>query len=149
MANGFRLQQVLDHKRRLEEAKTLELATLTAEQRSCQAQLERLREQEEVQLAALQEVAKASAVDPARLDAALAYLDSIEGSIARQMALAASLQEKVLESRDELVAILKEKQLLEKLQSQQETSERGEAQRREGNESDDLTSRRFLHEGNA
>jgi flagellar export protein FliJ len=144
MGAPFRLQQVLEHKRRLEEAKTLELATLTAEQRRCRADLDALREKEEAQLAALQEIAKAGAVDPARLDAALAYLDNLEGSISRQAELADALEAKVLESRDELVGILKEKQMLERLQEEHAETARGDAQRREGAESDDLATRRFL-----
>jgi len=50
MVGTFRLQQVLDHKRRQEEAKTLELATLTAEQRRTNDDLRTLRDKEEAQL---------------------------------------------------------------------------------------------------
>ncbi len=84
MAGKFRLQQVLDLKRRQEEEKTLELATLTAEQRRCELALRELREKEEEQLQALQDVARSRAIDPSRLDAALTYLDALEDSIARQ-----------------------------------------------------------------
>jgi flagellar export protein FliJ len=149
MAGKFRLQQVLDHKRRQEEEKTLELATLTAEQRRSESELRQLRDKEEAQLQALQDIARVGAIDPSRLDSALWYLDAIEGSISRQLELVASLEEKVLESRDALIAILKEKQLLEKLEERQASAAREVEQRLEGNQLDEIAAQRFLRRGGA
>jgi flagellar export protein FliJ len=144
MAATFRLQQVLDHKRRQEEEKTLELATLTAEHHRSETELRQLREKEEAQLQALQDVARARAIDPSRLDAALSYLDALEGSISRQVELVQSIEERVLESRGGLVEILKEKQLLEKLEQQQAAEARGVERRHEGNQLDEIAAQRFL-----
>ena len=149
MAGKFRLQQVLDHKRRQEEEKTLELATLTAEQHRSESELRALRDKEEAQLQALQDIARVGAIDPSRLDSALWYLDSIEGSISRQLELVASLEEKVLESRDALISILKEKQLLEKLEERQASAAREVEPRREGNQLDEIAAQRFIRRGSA
>lgn len=142
MVGTFRLQQVLDHKRRQEEAKTLELATLAAEQRRSQDELRGLREKEGAQLHALQEIARCGAIDPTRLDAALGYLDAIESSIARQAEFVRSIEERVLEGRGELIAILKEKQLLEKLEHQHATDQRAAEHRRENGEFDEIAAQR-------
>jgi flagellar export protein FliJ len=144
---AFRLQQVLEHKRRQEEAKTLELATLSAEQRRSHDDLRGLRDKEEAQLHALQESARAGAIDPRRLDSALGYLDSIEASIARQSELVSELAERVLEGRGELIAILKEKQLLEKLEQQHAADQRGVANRRENGQFDEIAAQRYIRRG--
>ena len=144
MAGTFRLQQVLDHKRRQEEAKTLELATLTAEQRRTNDDLRTLRDKEEAQLHSLQLVARAGAIDPSRLDAALGYLDVLEASITRQTEIVTAIEERVLEGRGELIAILKEKQLLEKLEQQHATERRGVENRRENGQFDELAAQRYI-----
>lgn len=141
---AFRLQQVLDHKRRQEEAKTLQLATLTAEQRRTRDDLLALREKEEAQLHSLQEIARTGAIDPSRLDAALGYLDSIEASISRQTELVYELEGRVLEGRGELISILKEKLLLEKLEQQHSAERRSAESRRENGEFDEIAAQRYI-----
>ena len=144
MSGKFRLQQVLDHKRRQEEEKTLELATLTAEQRRSEDTLRILREKEEAQLIALQQVARAGAIDPTHLDAALGYLDAIEGSISKQTELVALIEGRVLESRDALIEILKEKQLLEKLEQQHAAEQQAAETHRENGRLDDIAAQRYI-----
>ena len=142
MAGTFRLQQVLEHKRGQEEAKTLELATLAAEHRRTQDDLRALREKQVAQLRALQG-AKAGAIDPSGLEAALGYLDAIEGWIVRQTELVTAIEDRVLGCRGELIAILKEKQLLEKLEHQHATEQRGAETRRENGQIDEIAAQRF------
>ncbi|MQA00595.1 MAG: flagellar export protein FliJ [Dehalococcoidia bacterium] len=145
MARGpFRLQQVLDHKRREEEAKTLELASLAAEQRRLEDDLHRLREQEEQQLASLSAVGQTGAIDASRVDRALSYLDAIEASISKQLAHVAALESRVSASREALVGILKEKQLLERLREQHAGEAREAQQRRETDQSDEMASQRHI-----
>src|SRR5690606_18927246 len=140
----FRLQQVLDHKRREEEAKTLELASLTAEQRRLEDDLRRLREQEEQHLAALSAVSQTGAIDPSRVDRALTYLDAIEASIGEQLSHVAALESRVAASREALVGILKEKQLLERLREQHAGEAREAQQRRDTDQSDEMASQRYF-----
>lgn len=144
MAGTFRLQQVLDHKRRQEEAKTLELATLNAEQRRTRDDLLTLREKEEAQLHSLQEIARAGALDPSRLEAALGYLDAIEASITRQTELVQALDGRVVEGRGELISILKEKQLLEKLEHQHAAEQRSVAARHANGQLDEIATQRYI-----
>jgi flagellar export protein FliJ len=143
MPAKFRLQQVLEHKRQQEEAQTLELAALAAEQRHMHDQLRTLRDKEEAQLQSMQDVARTGAINPAHFEQALVYLDAIEDSILQQLALIVCLDEKVLESRDVLISILKEKQLLEKLSSQHVEDVRLADRRSEGNQLDEIAGQRF------
>jgi flagellar export protein FliJ len=143
MPAKFRLQQVLEHKRQQEEEQTLELAALAAEQRVMQNQLRALRDKEEAQLVAMQEVARTGAINPGHFNQALLYLDAIEDAILQQLALIVCLDEKVLESRDVLIGILKEKQLLEKLHTQHVEDVRLADRRREGNQLDEIAGQRF------
>ncbi len=118
-SNEFRLEQVLRHTLRQEEQKQLELRTLTEEERRLHEQLAQLREQAEQQLHALSERSRDRSIDPAELDATFAYLSAIEGSIGEQLDVMADVESKVLDSRDQLIEILKEKQSLENLKQRQ------------------------------
>ncbi len=143
-SNKFRLEQVLRHTLRQEEQKQLELRTLTEEERRLHEQLAQLREKEDQQLRALSERSQGRSIDLAELDATLAYLAAIEGSIGEQLDVVADVESKVLDSREQLIEILKEKQSLENLKQRQLDAAASEAGRRESREMDDMTSARFV-----
>ena len=56
----------------------------------------------------------------------------------------ADVESKVLDSREQLIEILKEKQMLEKLKQRQLDAAASEADRRASKEMDDITSARFV-----
>lgn len=143
-SNEFRLEQVLRHTLRQEEQKQLELRTLTEEERRLHQQLAQLREKEDQQLRALSERSRGRSIDLAELDATLAYLSAIEGSIGEQLDVVADVESKVLDSREQLIEILREKQSLENLKQRQLDAAASEANRRESKEMDDMTSARFV-----
>ncbi len=143
-SNKFRLEQVLRHTLRQEEQKQQELRTLTEEERRLQEQLAQLREKEDQQLRTLSERSRDRSIDLAELDATLAYLSAIEGSIGEQLDVVADVESKVLDSREQLIEILKEKQSLENLKQRQLDAASSEADRRESKEMDDITSARFV-----
>ena len=143
-SNKFRLEQVLRHTLRQEEQKQLELRTLTEEERRLHEQLAQLREKEDQQLRTLSERSRDRSIDLAELDATLAYLSAIEGSIGEQLDVVADVESKVLDSREQLIEILKEKQSLENLKQRQLDAAASEADRRESREMDDNTSARFV-----
>ena len=143
-SNEFRLEQVLRHTLRQEEQKQLELRTLTEEERRLLEQLAQLREKEHQQLRTLSERGRERSIDPAELGATLAYLSAIEGSIDEQLDVVADVESKVLDSREQLIEILKEKQSLENLKQRQLDEAASEADRRASREMDDITSARFV-----
>ncbi len=143
-SNEFRLEQVLRHTLRQEEQKQLQLRTLTEEERRLREQLAQLREKEDQQLRALSGRSRGRSIDLAELDATLAYLSAIEGSIGEQLDVVADVESKVLDSREQLIEILREKQSLENLKQRQLDAAASEADRRESKEMDDMTSARFV-----
>jgi flagellar export protein FliJ len=144
MTRGFQLDQVLEHARRREEQQQLHLKTLADEERRLRGQLEALRDKAATQARLLSERARVGAINPAELSAALGYLDALSASIAGQQGLVASCAARVLETREQLVAILQEKQSLETLKRKHDEAERRDASRLEAKALDDLTSTRFV-----
>lgn len=142
-APEFRLEEVLRRARQQEEQKQLELKTLTDEQRRLNERLAGLHEKEEHQLRTMAARYRAGGIEPAEIDAALTYLSSIELSITDHLDVAAGVQARVLESRDQLIEILREKQSLQNLKRRHQDAAAIEDGRREAKADDDMTSVRF------
>lgn len=139
----FRLGQVLRLKRRQEEQKQLELMTLSEEEQRLRSQLDSLQAKEEQQLRSISDVRNNGALDPAELAASIAYLDSVGEAIGEQLGLVASLEQRVLDSREQLLSILTEKRSLETLERKQAEAAAREASRREAKTVDDIYGARF------
>ena len=139
----FRLQQVLEHRRQVEQQKQQELAGLARQRSLADEAMQLLQRQAAEVQRALGEQAERY-VDVAKLQATRSYLEAVEGSIARQRATVDGIEEQVLQSRDELVEILKEKNMLEQLESKHAAGLAADRDRRESRETDDLTSARFV-----
>ncbi len=142
-SDEFRLEQVLNHARRQEEQKQLELKVLSEEERRLRDQLLQLRDQEQQQLSAIAGRDREGVIEPTEIDAALLYLSSIVGSITDHLDVVAAVEARVLESRDQLVEILREKQSLEKLKRRQAAEAALRENCREAKDADDMTSARF------
>ena len=97
------LDSVLRLKQREEERKTIELATIAKEERGTRDALQLLHEKHHAQLRQLAEAA-ARSIDPMRLEASRAYLYSLDGSIDLQRTHLVAVEQRVLESKDELRA---------------------------------------------
>ena len=143
MARPFRLQSLLEHKRQQEEQQTLALASLDAQYRAVREALEALRLEEEQQLVQIATLAQGGRLDAEQYRTAISYLDRLEGSIAQQTEALTEAEERVLESRDALVGILKEKRSLERLREKHATEATLEEGRREAGRVDDITSARY------
>ena len=142
MSEEFRLGQVLGHTRLKEEAQAVELSALDAEYRAALAALAALHEQEAAQLEGLAEATRTGALDPAATEAARNYLAHLETSIERQQRLVAAIAERVESSRAELLAIAREKRLLEKLEERHDDEIAAATARRERAASDELSAQR-------
>jgi flagellar protein FliJ len=140
---GFRLGQVLELKRRLEDEKQLELRALLAEEHAIRAAIQDLRQQIEVHVAAMGERARGGAVDAADLEAGVLFLERLEATVEERHADLEASAERVAACRAELVTALQERRALEMLQARQEAEARREADRREAREVDDLVAARY------
>lgn len=146
MAKPFRLQALLEHKQQQEEQSMRALAERESERRRACDTLEILREAEETQLRHLEDLARAARFDPEISRDATSYLGRIEQSIAAQREVIAEAEARVLESRDALVEILKEKRALERLREQFLETTAREAGRREAVASDEISTARYTRQ---
>ena len=142
MTESFRLGQVLNHARLKEEAQATTLSALDAEYRRAATALEQLREQESAQLEALAEATRTGALDPASTEAARHYLARLEQSITEQIAHVAEVEARVEAERAELLAIAREKRLLERLEERHDQTVAADTARRENARSDELSGQR-------
>ena len=117
--------------------------TAATEERRLREQIARLREQEQAQLRTLSEGARAGEIPPRQQAQALQYLNRIGGSIDSQPDVMAEVQAHVLEAREALITVLREKRTLEKLKQNQLAEQASERARREATATDEITAARF------
>lgn len=143
MPRPFRLQALLDQKRRLEEQAMLALGALEAELRRATEALQFLYEAQDTQLRHLGDLARSDRFDPAISADATAYLERIERSIVAQGEVIAETEARVADSRAALMDVLKEKRALERLREQHLDQIAREEGRREARDADDMTTARY------
>ena len=143
----FRLEQVLDLRRRAEEQQQLALHVRIEEEAQARADLEALVAAREAQVAALTAQRRSGPVDPAMLEATLGYVESVEDAIQQQHGLIAAAGERIERQRESLVAAMRDRQALEQLRDQHVTAAHREADRKEAKEVDDIVSARFARRG--
>jgi flagellar FliJ protein len=141
---GFRLGQVLELKRRVEDQKQLALRTLLAEEQALQAMLQRLHAQIEGHVASMA-APKRGAVDAAELEDGTLYLEHLEALAEQRRADLEERAQRVAACRAELVTALQERRALEMLQARQDAEARQEAARLEARAVDDIVSARYAH----
>lgn len=139
----FRLQALLDQKRRLEEQAMLALGALEGELHRATEALQFLHEAQETQLRHLDDLARSDRFDPTISADATAYLERIERSIVAQGQVIAETEVRVAEGRDALMEVLKEKRALERLREQHLETVAREEGRREAREADDISTARY------
>ena len=142
-AHGFRLGQVLEHKRRIEEQRQLELQRVVAEQERLSAELRSLQHQLESQIANPSQGWQRAPVNAGKLEAASRYATRLQSLIDQQHALLDEATREVVERRSALMLALQERRSLELLQERQEAAARMEEQRREERVVDELNTARF------
>ena len=143
-ARTFRLQQVLEYRQQVEELKNQELAVLAQQRQIAEEALQLLHRQAEEQRDTLARQDAAGRLDPARRQRSLAYIEHVETVIVSQRDVCAALEERVQESRAQLVEVKKDTRMLERLRERRLAEIAREADRRATAEADDLTSQRFI-----
>jgi flagellar FliJ protein len=145
-SRGFRLGQVLEHRRRIEEQKQLALRVLLAEEQAVRASLQELHARVEAHVSTVSSRAHGEVIDASAMDDAERYLEQMEALIELRRADLDAAAEQVAAARAELVTALQERRALEMLQARQEAEARREAALREAREVDDITSARYTIE---
>ena len=140
---GFRLGQVLGHKRRLEEQRQLELQQLLAADERIRIEMEELHARIETQMGDVAERVRSGSVDATELEAASRYVARLERLVAQQQALMDDSAAQVAQGREALILALQERRALELLQERQDSAARVETDRREERAVDDINSARF------
>ncbi|MEX2446435.1 MAG: flagellar export protein FliJ [Dehalococcoidia bacterium] len=143
MTRHFRLQSVLEHKQQQEQQQARALSALEVACARTRAALDALRSEEEEQLGRIADIARGGPLDPEAYRTATSYLGSIEGSIAEQRTALTEAEERAVEGRDALLAILKEKRSLERLRERQGAEADRDDARREASRVDEFTSARY------
>lgn len=140
---GFRLGQVLEHKRRIEEQRQIELQRALAEQERIALELDELQYRLDAQIANYSHQSQYGAVNAAELEAASRYAARLQALIEQQRSLLEESKSEAAERRSALMLALQERRSLEMLQERQEAAVRLEEQRREERVIDDLNTARF------
>ncbi len=140
---GFRLGQVLEHKRRVEEQRQVELQRALTEQERLTLELQDLQHRLDAQIGDYSHRSRLGAVNAAELEAASRYAARLQSLINQQRALLDETRAEVIERRSDLMLALQERRSLEKLQERQAAAARIEEQRREERVVDDLNTARF------
>ncbi|MBT5774102.1 MAG: flagellar export protein FliJ [Dehalococcoidia bacterium] len=142
MSDAFRLQQLLDLRRRAEEEKAISLATAEAEHQHLQFALQMLLPQEAAQLASMASAGSTGSLDPVNVEATRLYLEHLEGSIQRQHEQMAEVSVRVNAQRAELIEATREKRLLERLEERHDETVATEASRLENAQTDEIAAQR-------
>ncbi|TAK79392.1 MAG: flagellar export protein FliJ [Dehalococcoidia bacterium] len=142
MAHPFRLQRLLDYRRRLEDGQALALAEATAEEcrvRNAIAMLERQREE---QTAALGTLLGGGVFGAEEYSRRAAFLDAAARALEVEAEALKAAAAHVVESRQALVEALKDRRVLERLRDRQAEAAGVEDGRREARETDDMVTAR-------
>lgn len=143
-ARGFRLQQVLDHKARLEELQEQELAVLAQQRHAAEDALRLLQQQAEEQRVTLAARDATGRLDLGQRYTAFAYIEHVELAIRAQRDQCSALEARVLASRAALVEVRKETRMLERLRERHAAEAAVEADRREAAETDEMNAQRYV-----
>jgi flagellar protein FliJ len=134
----FRLQTVLDHKKRLEELAQVEHARAQAAQVREEGALQSLTDAESNGFAELERQRHTGRLDIESLQLGMAYLDALKVQIQRQEQVVHRVRRATAARRDQLVAAVQERKTLERLREKQHQEFLAEEARREATALDDL-----------
>ncbi len=134
----FRLQPVLEHKRRLEELAQTELAQAQAVQQREEAALEHLHERTRRAIDDLERQRFTGPLDIAALQLGMRYLDVLKGQIDRQRQVVERVREQAEAKRQLLIGYMQQRKVLERVRERQREAFLLEQQRSEARQIDEL-----------
>ena len=134
----FRLQPVLEHKRRLEELAQIEHARAQAAQHREELALSQLNDAETDAVAELERQRFIGRLDIETLQLGMGYLEVLKTQIQRQVQVVERVQRQTETKRDQLIGFMQEKKALEKLRQRQLDAFIVEQNRVEAREMDEM-----------
>lgn len=142
----FRLETVLDHKRRVEEMAQVEHAQAQAVQVREEGALAQLQMSESNGFAELERQRLTGRLDIESLQLGMAFLDALKLQIQRQEQIVTRVRRATEAKREQLVTAMQERKTLERLREKQYADYLAEANRREAAAIDDLVVMRHARE---
>jgi flagellar FliJ protein len=134
----FRLQPVLEHRRRLEELAQIELAQAQAVQQREEAALQSLHERARLAVDRLEQQRLAGPLDIEVLLLGMRYLDVLKGQADRQQQVVERLREQAEAKRQALIGSMQQRKVLEQLRERQRNAFLLEQRRQEARQVDEL-----------
>ncbi len=141
----FRLEQLLTHKKRIEEAMQVRLAKLREEHQQQRFRLEEIRSNRDHEMSQLAQ-RQHGRLDVGEVQSHIEYLEVLKHHIHLQGELVGQLAGQVSESRERLVAVLQEKKALEQLKEQERLRAEATARHADAQMIDEITMARFARE---
>lgn len=139
----FRLQPVLDHRRRVEEQAQLEHAQAEAARQREEGALAGLRHAEESAFEELERQRFTGVLDVEALQLGMGYLDVLKLQIQRQEGIVTRVCEHVDARREHLVACMQERRVLDRLREKQLAAFSAEQNRLEAAAADEIVVMRY------
>lgn len=134
----FRLQTVLEHRKRLEELAQLEHAKAKAAQLREEQTYASLREAEDGAFAELERQRMTGRLDIEALQFGMGYLDLLKVQLQRQEQVVTRVRRTTAQRRDQLVGALQDRKALERLREQRLDEFKLAENRREANDIDEM-----------
>ena len=134
----FRLQPLLTHRRRVEEAAQLALAALNGERLRQEQALAQLESSCERLMSDLEGLQSSGELDMAAIELASHAWDSTRARAARQQEALSDLESETEGKREALIHAMRDRKLLEKLKERAQLQAAIEERRRETRESDEV-----------
>lgn len=134
----FRLQPVLEHRRRLEELAQIELAQAQAVQQREETALQSLHERARLAVDQLEQQRLAGPLDIEVLLLGMRYLDVLKGQADRQQQVVERLREQAEAKRQALIGSMQQRKVLEQLREHQRNAFLLEQRRQEARQVDEL-----------
>ncbi|MCC6383182.1 MAG: flagellar export protein FliJ [Dehalococcoidia bacterium] len=144
MAKRFKLEPLLNHKKRLEDLQQQRLSRLRQEHQHQRELLTSLETRADEQVEALARANEGS-IDPLGVQMRLAFIDRVQEDVEKQQVVVEAAHEQVEDSRATLVGLLKEKRILERLKENDAIQAAAEAKRLDAALVDELSMTRFSH----
>ncbi len=144
MAKRFKLEPLLNHKKRLEDLQQQRLSRLRQEHQHQRELLTSLETRADEQVEALARANEGS-IDPLGVQMRLAFIDRVQEDVEKQQVVVDAAHEQVEDSRAALVGLLKEKRILERLKENDAIRAAAEAKRLDAALVDELSMTRFSH----
>ncbi len=143
MNDKFRLETILKYRRKLEEGVQLEFSQVQNELMVGQRRLVALNDEQSGQLATVIELERPGLVDISGIRDGFAYIEFLDRSIIHQRDTITNVNDRLEAKRQDLIAAMKNRKVLEKLKERQHEKYLDWVKRSEAQLADDIVTSRY------